>query len=190
MKTEASRARKALGAAPDGSPHFPDAELGRYRLADSVSLDHDRFKTALAAARRAPDSAIEHLRRALLLIRGVPLSATATEYAWAANELYALAQEVVDAAHDLAQLSLAAERYDDAIWAAERGLLTDPLAEVLVRDLMEAAAATGNTARVHAAMTRLRRAVAENGDANDADDWLHPDTIRCFEALASPKALM
>ena len=127
---------------------------------------------------------MEHLRRALLLVRGVPLSMTATEYAWATNDFYALAQEVVDAAHDLAQLCLKAERHDDAIWAAERGLLADPLAETLVRDLMEAAAATGNTARVHAAMTRLRQQVAEDGDANDADDWLHPETVRVFGALA------
>lgn len=184
LYTEASRARKALGVAPDGSPHLPDAELGRYRLADSVALDYDRFKAAMAAARHDPDSAIEHLRRALLPVRGMPLSATTTEYAWATNEFYALAQEVVDAAHDLAHMCLAAERYDDAIWAAERGLLADPLAEVLVRDLMEAAAATGNTSRVHAAMNRLRRAVAEDADANDADDWLHPDTLAMFASLA------
>jgi len=49
----------------------------------------------------------------------------------ATNELYSLAQEVVDAAHDLAQLCLRTERYDDAIWAAERGLLAGPLAEIL-----------------------------------------------------------
>lgn len=187
LYTEASRARRALGTAPDGSPHFPDAELGRYRLADSVALDHDRFKSAVGAARRDPDSAIDHLRRALLLVRGVPLSATATEYSWATNEFYALAQEVVDAAHDLAQLSLAAEQYDDAIWAAERGLLADPLAEVLVRDIMEAAAATGNTSRVHAAMNRLRRAVSGEADANDADDWLHPETLNCFRRLIQPR---
>jgi len=184
LYTEASRARKSLGTAPDGSPHFPDAELGRYRLADSVALDHERFTAAVAAARRDPTNAIDHLRRALMLVRGVPLSATATEYAWATNELYALTQEVVDASHDLAQLCLEAERYDDAIWAAERGLLADPLAEILVRDLMEAAAATGNTARVHAAMTRLRRHVAEDADASDADDWLHPETVATFERVA------
>jgi two-component SAPR family response regulator len=123
-----------------------------------------------------------------MLVRGVPLSATATEYAWATNEVYSLAQEVVDAAHDLAQLSLEAERYDDAIWAAERGLLADPLAEVLVRDLMEAAAATGNTSRVHAAMSRLRRQVADANDANDADDWLHPETLAMFERLTRVRA--
>lgn len=183
LYTEASRARKSLGVAADGSPHFPDAELGRYRLADSVALDHERFTAAVAGARRDPTNAIDHLRRALMLVRDVPLSATATEYAWATNEVYSLTQEVVDAAHDLAQLSLEAERYDDAIWAAERGLLADPLAEVLVRDLLEAAAATGNTARAHAAMTRLRRNVAEDVDANDADDWLHPETLALFESL-------
>lgn len=143
----------------------------------------------MASARRHPDSAIEYLRQAVLLVRGVPLSATATEYAWATNELYALAQEVVDAAHDLAQLCLADEQHDDATWAAERGLLADPLAEVLVRDLMEAAAATGNTARVHAAMNRLRRAVSEDADANDADDWLHPETLQLYERLGKPAGM-
>ena len=184
LYTEASRARKSLGMAPDGSPHFPDAELGRYRLAKSVALDYERFAAAVTAARRDPTQAMDHLRRALMLVRGVPMSATVTEYAWATNEVYGLAQEVVDAAHDLARLCLEAERYDDAIWAAERGLLADPFAEVLVRDLMEAAAATGNTARVHAAMTRLRRQVAEDADANDANDWLDPQTLTTFKRLA------
>ena len=188
LYTEASRARKSLGTASDGTPHFPDAELGRYGLADSVALDHERFTVAVTAARRDRTNAIDHLQRALMLVRGVPLSATASEYAWATNELYSLAQEVVDAAHDLARLCLEAERYDDAIWAAERGLLADPLAEVLVRDLMEAAAATGNTARVHAAMTRLRRQVAEDADANDADDWLHPETLSLFNTLVGKPA--
>lgn len=63
-------------------------------------------------------------------------------------------------------------RYEDANSAAEAGLNADPLAEVLIRDLMEAASATGSAPRVHALMTRLRRQLAENGDANDADDWL------------------
>lgn len=183
LYTEASRARKALGAAADGTPHLPDAELGRYRLEPTVALDHERFATEVAAARRNPSQAAEHLRRALELVRGVPLSAAATEYAWATNEGYRLAQEVVDAAHDLSELALEAGRWDDCTWAAERGLLANPLAEVLVRDLMKAAAATGNTARVHAMMTRLRRQVAEDGDANDADDWLHPETVELFESL-------
>lgn len=96
---------------------------------------------------------------------------------------------MVDAAHDLAQFCLAAERNDDAIWAAEQGLLADPLAEILVRDLMEAAAATGNTARVHAAMNRLRRAVADDADANDADEWLHPETLQLYERLSKPAGM-
>lgn len=95
-----------------------------------------------------------------------------------------MTQEVVDAAHHLTRLCQDEERYDDAIWAAERGLTADPLAEVLVRDLIEAAVATGNTARAHAAMTRLRRHVAEVGEANDADDWLHPKTIEAFQRLS------
>lgn len=183
LYTEASRARKALGAAADGAPHLPDAELGRYRLRSTVSLDHERFAAEVRAARQEPARAAEHLRRALELVRGVPLSATATEYAWATNEGYRLAQEVVDAAHELAELSLEAGHWADCIWAAERGLLANPLAEMLVRDLMKAAAATGNTARAHSVMTRLRRQIAEDGDANDADDWLHPETLELYESL-------
>jgi hypothetical protein len=48
----------------------------------------------------------------------------------------------------------------------------------------EPAAAAGNTARVHAAMTRLRRHVAEDADANDADDWLHLATVSTFDRLS------
>lgn len=168
-----------------GHRTFPDAELGRYRLADSVTLDYERFTAAVAAA-RDPEHAVDHLRQALMLVRGVPLSATATEYAWATNQFYVLVQEVVDAVHDLAQRSLEAGRYGDAVWAAERGLLADPLAEVLVPDLMEAATATGNTTRVRAAMNRLRRQVADDADA--AGDWLAPETVDLYARVVGVRA--
>ena len=109
-------------------------------------------------------------------------------YAWASDEAYALSQEVVDAAHDLSVRYRESGASHDAIWAAERGLLVEPLAELLVRDIMEAAADSGDTSRIHAAMTRLRRQIAEDADANDADDWLHPATIEVFHRVTSNTA--
>ncbi|MDP8927224.1 MAG: hypothetical protein M3O70_01230 [Actinomycetota bacterium] len=106
LYTEASRARKALGAAPDGIPFLPDAELGRYRLSEQAALDYEQFSAHLAASRREPAQVEQHLRDALTLVRGVPLSCTATEYAWAYQHALPIAQEIVDAAHQLAQLYL------------------------------------------------------------------------------------
>lgn len=183
LYTEAWRARKVLGTAPDGAPCLPDAELGIYRLSEGVALDYEEFRTHVAKARQQPDDAAMHLRAALELVRGEPLSKTATEYAWAVHDSYRIAQEVADAAHDLAQLLLQAGRYDEASKAAEDGLKAEPGSELLIRDLMEIAAASGNGGRVHDLMTRLRRQVAEDGDANDADDYLHPETLATFERL-------
>lgn len=185
LYTEASRARKALGTAPDGTLYLPEAELGRYRLTEAVALDYERFTASVAAARREPARAEDHLRTALSRVRGVPLSATATEHAWATNDVYRLSQEIVDTAHQLAQLYLQHGRHQDAVWAAEQGLSADPMAEVLVRDLMEAAAVTGNMARVQSAMGRLRCQATEDGDTNDADDWMHPHTLETYERLVA-----
>ncbi|MBW3662723.1 MAG: LysM peptidoglycan-binding domain-containing protein [Actinobacteria bacterium] len=183
LYTEASRARKALGTRADGSPYLPDAELGRYRIADAVTSDYERFSAHVAAATRDPDLADQHLREALTLVRGAPFSATATAYTWAHQLEIRISEEIVTAAHDLAHQMLDSARYEDAVWAAERGLSVNPLAEPLIRVLMIAADATGNTARVHEVMARLRETLAED-DANDADDWLHPETITLFERLS------
>lgn len=189
LYTEAWRARKVLGAAPDGTPYLPDAELGIYRLSEGVALDYEEFQSHVAKARQQPDDAATHLRAALDLVRGQPLTKTATEYAWAMHDSYRIAQEIADAAHELAQLLLEAGRYDDATKAAEDGLKAEPASELLIRDLMEIAAASGNGGRVHDLMTRLRREVAEDGDANDADDYLHPDTVGTYELLVGRGSL-
>lgn len=185
LYTEASRARRALGTAPDGTPYLPSAEMGIYRLSKAVALDYEEFQGHVARARRQPDDAATHLRAALTLVRGRPLSNTATEYAWSIHDSYRIAQEIADAAHDLAQLLLAAGQYEDATKAAEAGLMAEPACEALIRDLMEITAASGNARRVHDLMTRLRRQLAEDGDANDADDYLHPETLATFERLSS-----
>lgn len=114
LYTEASRARKALGTAHDSPPYLPDAELGRYRLSEQVALDYDQFTAHAAAARGDPQQAEQHLRDALTLVRGVPLSLTATEYAWAHEHALRIAQEIADTAHRLAKLYLGQQRYEDA----------------------------------------------------------------------------
>lgn len=109
-----------------------------------VGLDYERFTDHLRSAREHPEEAKQHFRDALALVRGAPFSSTAIEYAWARQLGIRMCEEIGDAAHSLAQLCIEAGHYEDAVWAAEQGLDADPLAEVLIRDLMVAADATGN----------------------------------------------
>jgi DNA-binding SARP family transcriptional activator len=116
-------------------------------------------------------------------VRGQPLSATSAEYAWANNDVHAIEQDISDEAHRLAQSYLDQGRPGDARWAAERGLLADPYSELLYRDLILAAAATGNTTEAHAIMQRLRRTLGVDAGANDAGDLLDPATTELYDEL-------
>jgi DNA-binding SARP family transcriptional activator len=183
LHTTVWRARQALGSDPQGKPYLPKAKQGRYQLSESVSIDLDRFRAHVTRARAQPTTATAELRGALGLVHGQPLSATSVEYAWGAHEVHAIEQDISDAAHRLAQRYLDEGQPGDARWAAERGLVADPYCELLYRDLMAAAAATGNSAESHAIMQRLRRTLDVDAGANDADDLLDTSTLELYEQL-------
>ncbi len=186
LHTTVWRARQALGDDPDGKAYLPKAKQGRYRLSPAITCDLDRFHQHVQRARSKPAAAIENQRFALELVRGRPLSAVSGEYAWALNEVHALEQDISDTAHRLAQLYLERDQPQEARWAAERGLLADPYCELLYRDLMLTAVATGNTAEVHAIMQRLRQVLEVDAGANDADDLLDPSTRDLYNELTRP----
>lgn len=183
LHTEVWRARQALGNAPDGNPYLPRVDRGRYRLSPDVRLDYERFRTLVARGRKEPDQALHALRSALELVRGRPFSGTSSEYVWTSHDLHVIEQEIGDVAHELAEMYLEQGDLNNAAWAAEHGLRADPYFEVLYRDLMRIAAGAGNTAEIHATVARLRRVVSGDGDGNDADDWLDPETVRVYQQL-------
>lgn len=184
-----SLARRALGEGPGGGLLLPHAGAdGTYRLPPEVALDAERF-TALAgrAGETDPEEAIDHLARALHLIRGRPFTVTGDEYLWVHGEalMTALVAEVADAAHRLACLYLEARDSPGAWWATQQGLLASPGNEQLYRDRMSAADVDGNPAGVEEVMEELCRAVeVDRSETHEVLAVLHPMTVELYQRLA------
>ncbi len=109
---------------------FTDTD-GRLRLRDDVGSDWADFQR-LADIGLADEDDLEHLTRALALVRGRPFGSVASrELPWAdlhINEMIAL---ITDVAHALATRWLRAGAPARARDAALRGLLTESEAEIL-----------------------------------------------------------
>jgi DNA-binding SARP family transcriptional activator len=183
FNTTVSQARNGLGRTGEDLLRFPHfAATGNlYRLDASVTCDALRFEARVKHARRCePSDAIETLRSALELVRGMPFTAT-TGYEWAHTEgLIAFYEAMIgDAAHRLATLYLDAQDHEGATWAAMQGLKASPGNEVLYRDRMLASHLTGNLAAVKAVLNELCEVV----EANEPYDSLHPETLALYEEL-------
>ncbi len=144
------RAREWLGTDTIGRPHLATDAGGRLRLGSGVRVDWQVFR-ALAghAAQAPPDSAEEadYLARALDLVGGQLLDGRPPgRYAWLAVDGLEgeISARVADAAHRLAALRLAAGDPDGAMAAARTGLRLAFNDELLWRDLLRAADATGD----------------------------------------------
>jgi hypothetical protein len=91
------------------------------------------------------------LAAALVLVRGRPYSGLPRSgYGWVATELLISEAEVAvtQTAQRLADLALTAGDWTLAAWAAERGLIVDPISEDLNKTLLRSAAATGRPDRL------------------------------------------
>lgn len=183
FNTTVSQARHGLGRRGEDLLRFPHfAATGNlYRLDASVTCDALRFEARVKHARQCePSDAIETLRSALELVRGMPFTAAAG-YEWAHTEgLIACYEAMIgDAAHRLATLHLDANDHEGATWAAMQGLRASPGNEVLYRDRMLASHLTGNLAAVKAVLNELCEVV----EANEPYDSLHPETLALYERL-------
>jgi DNA-binding SARP family transcriptional activator len=177
-----SQARKNMGDGPNGAPLLPYVTSGRYRLSNHVTCDYDRFSAAVHHARQHPRQARDALAAGLALVRGVPFTTNRPDfYEWTHVEglFYAVVDEIIDAAHHLAELAIDAGDAAQARWAAQTGLKASPVSEILWRDLMRIHGAAGDVTGVQRTWTELCRAL----DEDDPDDYLHPDTVELYQQL-------
>jgi hypothetical protein len=145
------RVRDWLGTDAAGQPALVTEADGRTRLGPQVRVDLNVFRTLVARAvqeaARGGDAEAGYLERALDEVRGPLLDGRAPgRYAWLAtsgleNEVAAL---VADAAHRLSELRRAAGDPAGAMAAARAGLRLASDDEILWRDLLLAADATGD----------------------------------------------
>ncbi len=124
-----SRLRVHLGR--EGG-HLPPASRGGYGLGERVGCDWCWFQELAAAARSARGSdAIELWREALALVRGEPFGGVCDDtepFGWAVSELLVADMEIAitEAADTLANLALASNDPDTALWATRQGHLASP----------------------------------------------------------------
>jgi hypothetical protein len=161
------RVRGWLGSDDIGRPHLATDAGGRLRLGSQVRVDWHVFCTLLARAwgadaAGAPVPAGEEeaaLTQALSLVNGPFMDGRAPgRFAWLASDglEYEAEARVADAAHRLSELRLAADDPYGAMDAAHRGLRLAYDDELLWRDLLRAAHATGHEGLLRNAVEEVR----------------------------------
>lgn len=188
-----ARTRRWLGETPDGEPWLPDMGNDRcYRLREGYLLDWHLFRRLRARAQARGPAGIGDLRAALELVRGVPLDGADRPYASGARNPYPwlaesdihpehLTAAIVDTAHQLAELLLAADDTIGARWAVGKAWLADPARsyDQPWQDLMRAQHRDGHTAALRATFADLLRA----REAEVPED-LAPETFQvCLRLL-------
>jgi hypothetical protein len=160
-----------------GRPLVTVDQGGRYRLADGVGSDIERFHILtrrldhLAPARQAGQ-----IQAALALVQGPPFRDSGT-WAHAEGLVTATTALISDLAHRLATLVMTFGDLDRATWAVDRGLLANPGCELLYRDRLRIADARGD----HAALDVIMRDLRTHAGAEDG--WVTPETLQLFERL-------
>jgi Bacterial transcriptional activator domain len=163
-----SRVHAWLGTDEAGQPNLVTDESGRFRLGPGARVDWQVFRALFAQASRAAaasDPAAEAgcLERALTLVRGQFLDGRdPARYAWLATDEieYEVTAAVADAAHRLFALRLTAGDADGAMEAARAGLRLAFNDELLWRDLLTGAHATGQEHVLRAVVGEISARVA------------------------------
>ena len=163
-----SRVHAWLGTDEQGQPNLVTDESGRLRLGPGARVDWQVFRALFAQASQAAaasDEAAEagYLERALTLVRGQFLDGRdPARYAWLATDEieYEVTAAVADAAHRLSALRLAAGDPDGAMEAARAGLRLAFNDEMLWRDLLTGAHATGQEHVLRAVVGEISARIA------------------------------
>jgi DNA-binding SARP family transcriptional activator len=176
-------ARGALPARADGARALSPLADPELRLDQLVSSDWARFRDAAERARVAsPARAVALLRAAFELVPSEPNVATRRTYDWMTAEglRVTIGAEIVDAAHHLAALALAANDLGLARWAIAKGRSVEPTSEMLVRDLLVALDASGDIDGLRAVFRDLEQALTDLGGSEPS-----PETRALFEHLTT-----
>lgn len=176
---DAALARVAdwLGADHLGSYLRRDTD-GRLRLSRQVRLDWDAFRALVAQASRVDGQAADYLATALDLVHGQFLQGRGLgRYTWLATDTleYEVTAQVADTAHRLCQLRLEAHDAYGAMDACRSGMRLAADDELLWRDLLIAAHATGDE--------QVLRSVVDEVSAKAALDDVMPRLAPETEAL-------
>jgi hypothetical protein len=163
-----SRVHAWLGTDEQGQPNLVTDESGRFRLGPGARVDWQVFRALFARASQAaaasdPAAEAGFLERALTLVRGQFLDGRdPARYAWLATDEieYEVTAAVADAAHRLSALRLAAGDADGAMEAARAGLRLSFNDEMLWRDLLTGAHATGQEHVLRAVVGEISARVA------------------------------
>jgi DNA-binding SARP family transcriptional activator len=155
--------RRQLG--PDVLPVSTD---GRYAVNDVACDGHEFLRLREDAAASTPEVALRHLREAVDLIGGPPLtydSRHRRHYTWVdlGNHANRWERLACDAAHELATLALEFGQPSLAMWAAERGLAASPASEILIHDLVAAHLALGDRRAAQCVADAYARALEDLG---------------------------
>lgn len=192
-----SHARAWLGETPDGGLWMPRmAGAQPYHLVEGCLFDWVLFRRLRARGEaRGADGAAD-LRAALDLVRGAPFAGVQdgyhtqrTPYAWLPDSDIApmhLVAAIVDTAHQLVELYLAAGDLPGAHWAVERAWLADPERHEGQpwRDAMRLAHAEGRDSELVALIADLMR----HRDAECEED-LDATTYQLVRRLTFPSTL-
>ncbi|WP_069775525.1 BTAD domain-containing putative transcriptional regulator [Amycolatopsis mediterranei] len=154
-----SRLRTWLGTDADGELYLPnvDARYGGYRMSNSFGCDWHQFQTlANNGLRNLPGGPLDDLQAALDLVAGMPFgNVPPGRYAWNSWIQREMIDAVVDVAHTLADAHQKAGDLPAARRAVLRGLLAEPISEVLYRDLLRIEYRAGNVAAVRESADKL-----------------------------------
>ncbi|MBV9383920.1 MAG: hypothetical protein JO242_25055, partial [Streptosporangiaceae bacterium] len=160
-----ARVKDWLGTDESGAPNLLTDPAGRLRLGPGVRVDWQVFRALVARAAQAAGSApglardeARYLEQALSLVRGQVLDGRDPgRYVWLSTDsfVYEVTALVADAAHRLSALRLAAGDAQAAMDAARAGLRLAFDDEMLWRDLLLGAAATGQEHVLRAAVGEI-----------------------------------
>ncbi|RZU46633.1 LysM domain-containing protein [Krasilnikovia cinnamomea] len=192
-----SHARTWLGETPDGGLWMPRmAGSQPYHLVEGYLFDWSLFRRLRARGEARGTDGADDLRAALELVRGAPFAGVQdgyhtqrTPYAWLPDSDVApmhLVAAIVDTAHELVELYLAAGDLPGAHWAVERAWLADPERHEGQpwRDAMRLAHAEGRDSELAALIADLMR----HRDAEHEED-LDVATYQLVRRLTFPSTL-